>query len=1312
MASPGVLVAMNPSLAAIVLKYLRRIAAICWLLSPDVSLAKTPDPLLWLPLDEGTGTFADDRSPNQLEASLSNVGWVSGKFGTAVRFSGENSFIDLPEVPGLSGAKEFTISMWALWEGAAGKYPNLLSSRNWQPGGLLIFVADNTCSFRMGHSEKSSGDSAIQWQETGVPILNTLPQNEWVHICITYAQPEIRTYVNGKLIAKGSWAHLPEVRSLRLGGWQNSVSHRGLMDDLRIAKRALSAPEIAVLANDATRKEGTFEVIDDTSRSIEQAFQYDNGKAILFIDQLGRAVSLRDKKSGKELLAMPVPLVSATLADGRKLTARQVVRQGNDLVFQFKGEHQKAVVGLESDDGFFSFTVRSLDLPEAASLEFCRLAVAPRKYAGQMANMLSDDDFAVCLRGYDLPVEMSVSSSGLSVGTTSDHGLTGWRAGLAAGPKADMPAILRSMAVHAGVPVSKLGGPWSLGAEKNRGSYLFANLSHASTADWIRLADRGGISTIHLHGWWKTLGHYEPNPGYFPNGLDDMRDTVKQIHNAGLCAGIHTLTACIEPGDPWITPVPSPDLLAFETYTLDRKVSEKDTVLYVRELPTEKHDTVFTYSGNGNAIRIGEEIIQYSGISREKPYAFLDCKRGAFGTTPAAHTVNSQADYLQQRYISFYPKPDSPLADELAQRIAKVYNYCELDQLYFDGSEGMMSRYGIDAMRWKIFSQLQGDPLIEASCHGAHNWWFHSRLGAWDHPVWGAKQFHDAHIASASLHRKQDLLEPQLGWWSPRTVSAYARGHFIDEMEYFACKNMGMDGAMSIQGVDVTNGPLADGLEAQVTLLGWYERLRLARYFDQETIERIAKPGDEFRLRQSADGEWRFTPVKLDTRRMLFPAPEDEAWTVRNLYEEQAAGLRLEALYLPAEYDSPNRIPIAGEEDFPSWGSETSAASVKLEVTETADDVKEGTKNLRLMVKNESAASDGTWARATMNFPDPYRNLKGMAAIGLWVKGDGKGAMLNLQLGSPREYMSAVSNHYVTLDFTGWRYTELLMRERDTPLRPQGGNDQGIYRAPLDMEHISQFAVSLSNLPPGEHVEVVLSPIMALPIHSNEMHEPGVAINGKKIIFPFTLRSGEYLELESDGRCLHFSDRGDLLARHDVMETAGLPLLLAGKNSIRFFTNRADAGHDRVELTVIQSGKLFGGNNADAIDRKHLSREYTIPRRIISGSETGETWEIMVRPGEAARLEIEISGPVENPVLEIGGYRVNFPVKLEKDHRLACMDGKNWKVMNLKRELVAEGALDSQSPVLSGGSHPVVFSSGARNRPLCKLTKVYDVAQE
>jgi hypothetical protein len=1307
------------------------LAAALALFADSALFAAEPDaaPLLWLPLDEGAGACAADRSPSALEGDLSNVQWATGAFGTAARFGGTNAFIDLPATPGLNGATQFTLSVWALWDGPAGRYPNLLTSRTWSPGGLMLFVSDNACSFRLGRPDERAGAPGNKWTETGVPLVSALPQRQWTHLCVTFVLPHLTTFVNGVPAGHTLWPYPVQCDGLRLGGWSGPVSHCGLLDDLRLYGRAFTAPEIAALAADPSRASPAYAIADESKQPRTLAATFSNRRATLAIDAQGRAVSLLTA-AGRELLSQPTPLVSATLKDGRKLTARAVERKGDTLTFHFPRKLGAAVIDVDARRDFFAFAVRSLSLTNVASLVFCELAVAPATYAGAMANMLSDDADAVCLRGFELPVEMSAGSRALRVWTTAEHGLAGCRAGLAAGPKSDMPALLRAMAEYAGAPTSKLGGPWSLGAEANRGSYLFADLAHAATDDWIDLALRGGFSTVHLHGWWRTLGHYDVSTNLYPRGLADMKDTVGRIHAAGLRAGIHTLTACIDPRDAWITPEASPHLIPFDTYTLACDLSPTDTVLTVNEPPAARHDTVFTYMSNGNAIRIGSELIQYTGLSRTPPYAFSGCARGAFKTRPAAHAAGERADYLQQRYIAFYPQPDSPLADDLAACVANVFNTCGLDQIYFDGSEGMMSRYGIDAMRRKIFGRLDGDPLVEASCHGAHSWWFHSRLGAWDHPVWAAKRFHDKHVETSARYRATDLLEPQMGWWAPRLASPLARGHTLDEMEYFACKNLGLDAAMSVQGVDVTRAPLPLGIERQLTLLGWYERLRLARYFDTQTVARIAAPGEEFRLRQTPAGEWRFTPAAMRAHRVSRLGSGSESWTAHNPFARQPLAARIEALYAAAPYESPRRVPLLDAADFAALKTATAGPSVTLALSREADPAHGDC--LRLSAGNAGASSTGAWVRAALDIPAPYRNLKGNAAFGLWVCGDSSGALLSLQLGCPREYMHALSDHYVTLDFTGWRYVELLARERDVErmhehVWPYGGG-YDLYRNPLDLAHISQVTLYLNALPPGRRACVLVSPAMALPVVTAKLAKPTLAVNGQAFALPFTLASGEFAELEPDGLCTHLSERGDPLEQVRLPlaghadagpsrsggEAAGgtcacasaPPVFQRGVNRVAFSCVPPTNASARAEITLSALGEPFGSLNARrAIAWARLEREYDMPQLIAA---TNTAWTLAVRPGSAARLELELCGALAEPALTVNGRTLRFPVSLKPGERLLCRDGRRWRVLDGRRNEVAHGKLDERLPALAAGRNSVSVTCAAADRAVAKLVKVYE----
>src|SRR5512136_1633446 len=99
--------------------------------------------------DEGSGDVAGDSSGHGNEGEIRGAEWVRGKFGTALHFGGREAYVSLPEIAGLNGSNELTVEAWVYWEGG-GRYPNILSSGNWCPGGLLFFVSDQSCSFRMG----------------------------------------------------------------------------------------------------------------------------------------------------------------------------------------------------------------------------------------------------------------------------------------------------------------------------------------------------------------------------------------------------------------------------------------------------------------------------------------------------------------------------------------------------------------------------------------------------------------------------------------------------------------------------------------------------------------------------------------------------------------------------------------------------------------------------------------------------------------------------------------------------------------------------------------------------------------------------------------------------------------------------------------------------------------------------------------------------------------------------------------------------------------------------------------------------------
>jgi hypothetical protein len=141
------------------------------------------------------------------------------------------------------------------------------------------------------------------------------------------------------------------------------------------------------------------------------AATFENRRATLAIDTQGRIASLRCQASNRELLGRTQELVTARLKDGREIVARRVSRSGDALTFEFAGAEGTAVLAVETHPDFFTFTVRSLSVPEVDTLTFLDVPVAPAKYRASMTSMFSDDAEAVCLRGYELPVEMTLSEA-------------------------------------------------------------------------------------------------------------------------------------------------------------------------------------------------------------------------------------------------------------------------------------------------------------------------------------------------------------------------------------------------------------------------------------------------------------------------------------------------------------------------------------------------------------------------------------------------------------------------------------------------------------------------------------------------------------------------------------------------------------------------------------------------------------------------------------------------------------------------------------------------------------------------------------
>jgi len=193
--------------------------------------------------------------------------------------------------------------------------------------------------------------------------------------------------------------------------------------------------------------------------------------------------------------------------------------------------------------------------------------------------------------------------------------------------------------------------------------------------------------------------------------------------------------------------------------------------------------------------------------------------------------------------------------------------------------------------------------------------------------------------------------------------------------------------------------------------------------------------------------------------------------------------------------------------------------------------------------------------------------------MGLWLHGDGKGEILNIQLRSPAHFLPGIREHYIPIDFTGWRYFELIEPEGERFMEyvwPYG-NAYSIYRENVTLTNIQTLSVWLNHLPVKETAECLISPIRALPVETIHIERPSLAAGGRTAVFPVTLAAGEYLEYSGPGDCKHYDKEGRMIG--DVPMEGEIPELRQGDNEVVFQGKTTENLILRARVTLFCQGE-------------------------------------------------------------------------------------------------------------------------------------------
>jgi hypothetical protein len=359
-------------------------------------------------------------------------------------------------------------------------------------------------------------------------------------------------------------------------------------------------------------------------------------------------------------------------------------------------------------------------------------------------------------------------------------------------------------------------------------------------------------------------------------------------------------------------------------------------------------------------------------------------------------------------------------------------------------------------------------------------------------------------------------------------------------------------------------------------ILKQYEELRHNDYFGEDVKELLRQPGKEFTLFCQDDGKWSFKPAFYHKHKVAGLNDPTARWNVNNEFDSQQVKLRLEVLMSVKPYDDPSNIVLADFSQSPEFATEVAAKGVKGEVSRSEEKTPDNkASGIISGISDGTSPRDGSYINLEKNF-DPLMDLSNNQALGVWIKGDGNGQILNLSLRSPLHIShGAHGDHFVKIDFTGWKYFELVEIESSAISDYIWPDDSHFYvydsyRHQVQFRSVDKFQFWYNNLPPGKEVACLAGQVKAIPMVKGIVENPSIMIGDNKIIFPVKMESGMYLELK-DNDCNLYGPRGELIQK--VKLEGEIPHLKKGDNEISIFGRGAEGINTRLQVTVISEGK-------------------------------------------------------------------------------------------------------------------------------------------
>ncbi|TVQ03767.1 MAG: hypothetical protein EA359_08680 [Balneolaceae bacterium] len=477
-----------------------------------------------------------------------------------------------------------------------------------------------------------------------------------------------------------------------------------------------------------------------------------------------------------------------------------------------------------------------------------------------------------------------------------DGGIIGSKIALFGSPAENVLATIEKIVLEEGLPYPTLNNEWIKTSAESSASYIIHSFSENNLDTALELTKAAGLKYLYHGDPFRNWGHFDLKEEQFPDNWDSMKRAVERADQEGIRLGVHTLSNFITTNDPYVSPVPDSRLAKVGSSILSSSIDASQTTIEIDD------PIFFNQMSNNNlqTVTVGNELIRYSRVSGAEPWLLMDCERGAFGTNASSHEAGSEISKLMDHDYRVFLSNQS-LSEEIAIRLADLFNYTGLRQISFDGLEGNwstgMGQYGrqlfVNTWYSHLNPELQNDMIMDASNPGHYFWHKYTRMN-WGEPWYAG--FRESQTQYRLLNQdyfSRNLMPRMLGWFS------MTDGTGIEDIEWLLARAAGFDAGFAM----VTSPEIVSrngvGPELIQAINNW-ETLRMAGSFPEEIKVKMRDVKNEFHLQKRTDETYQLHQYHIQTinHRRITRQPGEPVWSeflFDNPYREQNMQLVLHA---------------------------------------------------------------------------------------------------------------------------------------------------------------------------------------------------------------------------------------------------------------------------------------------------------------------------------------------------------------------------------------------------------------------------------